>query len=208
MRRVFLGIILQFSVQMTGVSVIQYYAPEVFAAIGFTYEKTFLFQTINSVIALIAQALCILTVDRVSRSLTTETKQTSHRSFRFSVRPKATFDCMQHHVCRNFCCCDVSDVSRTERPLRLTPPFPSALQAKYPAEVKNTSAGYAFVIMTWIYNFFFSYGIGPLSWAYPVEIMNTATRAKGTALTSMSCWIANFFIVSSRQVSQVSVSRS
>ncbi|KAJ9113999.1 hypothetical protein QFC22_005817 [Naganishia vaughanmartiniae] len=130
LRRVFLGIILQFSVQMTGVSVIQYYAPEVFAAIGFSYEKTFLFQTINSVIALVAQVLCILTVDR----------------------------------------------------------------AKYPASVGNTSAGYAFVMMTWIYNFAFSYGIGPLSWAYPVEIMNTATRAKGTALTSMSCWIANFFI--------------
>ena len=75
--------------------------------------------------------------------------------------------------------------------------FPhSALQAKYPASANNTSAGYAFVVMTWIYNFFFSYGIGPLSWAYPVEIMNTATRAKGTAITSMSCWIANFFIVS------------
>jgi hypothetical protein len=51
---------------MTGVSVIQYYAPAIFAAIGFSYEKTFLFQTINSVIALVAQALCILTVDRVS----------------------------------------------------------------------------------------------------------------------------------------------
>ena len=66
LRRVFLGVILQFSVQMTGVSVIQYYAGDVFAAIGFSYEKTFLFQTINSVIALIAQALCILTIDRVS----------------------------------------------------------------------------------------------------------------------------------------------
>lgn len=74
--------------------------------------------------------------------------------------------------------------------------FCSALQACYPASKGNTSAGYAFVMMTWIYNFAFSYGIGPLSWAYPVEIMNTATRAKGTALTSMSCWIANFFIVS------------
>lgn len=50
---------------MTGVSVIQYYAGDVFKAIGFSYEKTFLFQTINSVIALVAQALCILTIDRV-----------------------------------------------------------------------------------------------------------------------------------------------
>jgi hypothetical protein len=35
---------LQFSVQMTGVSCIQYYAPQIFAAIGFSEEKTFLFQ--------------------------------------------------------------------------------------------------------------------------------------------------------------------
>lgn len=32
-----------------------------------------------------------------------------------------------------------------------------------------------------------------------MEIMNTATRAKGTAFTSMSCWIANFFIVCQRK---------
>ncbi|KAJ9092373.1 hypothetical protein QFC21_006875 [Naganishia friedmannii] len=155
LRRVFLGIILQFSVQMTGVSVIQYYAPDIFAAIGFSYEKTFLFQTINSVIALVAQALCILTVDKLGRRLPL--------------------------ISANLVSCACFAVA-------------TALQAKYPASVGNTSAGYAFVMMTWIYNFAFSYGIGPLSWAYPVEIMNTATRAKGTALTSMSCWIANFFI--------------
>ncbi len=44
MRRVFLGIILQFSVQMTGVSVIQYYSPQIFAALGFTTARTLLFQ--------------------------------------------------------------------------------------------------------------------------------------------------------------------
>jgi hypothetical protein len=33
-RRVFLGVALQFSVQMTGVSVIQYYSPTIFASIG------------------------------------------------------------------------------------------------------------------------------------------------------------------------------
>ncbi len=48
--------------------------------------------------------------------------------------------------------------------------------------------------MIWIFNFFFSAGIGPLSWAVPVEILNTSVRAKGTALTSMSCWVANFMI--------------
>lgn len=38
---------LQFSVQMTGVSCIQYYSPQIFAAIGFAKEKTFLFQVRN-----------------------------------------------------------------------------------------------------------------------------------------------------------------
>lgn len=33
--------------------------------------------------------------------------------------------------------------------------------------------------------------IGSLSWAYPVEIMNTAIRAKAVAITSMACWISS-----------------
>ncbi|BEI83789.1 hypothetical protein CcaverHIS002_0403930 [Cutaneotrichosporon cavernicola] len=36
--------------------------------------------------------------------------------------------------------------------------------------------------------------ISPLSWAYPVEIMNTPIGAKDTVRTSMACWIANFMI--------------
>ena len=65
--------------------------------------------------------------------------------------------------------------------------------------------------MTWIFNFFFSAGtygaidylfhthvcppaIGPLTWAYPVEIFTSATRAKATAITSSAAWISNFMI--------------
>jgi hypothetical protein len=43
-------------------------------------------------------------------------------------------------------------------------------------------------------NFLFSSCIGPLTWAYPVEIMNTGIRARGTALTSLSAWTGNFMI--------------
>jgi hypothetical protein len=43
-------------------------------------------------------------------------------------------------------------------------------------------------------NFAFSSAIGPISWAYPVEIMSTAIRAKGTAITSSAAWISNFMI--------------
>lgn len=48
--------------------------------------------------------------------------------------------------------------------------------------------------MVWIFQIFFSSGIGPLSWAYPVEIMNTSIRAKGFAVTTMACWLSNFMI--------------
>jgi hypothetical protein len=58
----------------------------------------------------------------------------------------------------------------------------------------DSSQARAFVAVNWLWNMIFSACIGPISWAYPVEIMNTAIRAKGTALTSMACWISNFMI--------------
>lgn len=38
----------------------------IFAAIGFAKEKTFLFKSINSIIALIAQGICVAFCDKVS----------------------------------------------------------------------------------------------------------------------------------------------
>lgn len=54
-RRLALGYILQFSVQMTGVSAIQYYSTTIFVTMGFTSSKILLFQSINSVIALVGE---------------------------------------------------------------------------------------------------------------------------------------------------------
>jgi hypothetical protein len=45
---------------------------------------------------------------------------------------------------------------------------------------------YVPVAFIYIFNFAFSSCIGPLTWVYPVEIMNTAIRAKATALTTMA----------------------
>ncbi|PWN48034.1 general substrate transporter [Violaceomyces palustris] len=154
-RKLMLGITIQFSVQMTGVSCIQYYAPAIFEEIGFDKRMTFLFQSVNSIIALIGEAACVLYIDRLGR----------RGPLIFSnVISGSTFA------------------------------VGTAIQAKYPASAKNTSASYAFVMMTWIFNFFFSAGIGPLGWAYPVEIFNTSIRAKATSITSMSSWISNFLI--------------
>ena len=62
-RRLFIAVSLQASVQMTGVSAIQYYSPAIFAQIGIATNDTLKYQGINSVIALIAQFLCILFID-------------------------------------------------------------------------------------------------------------------------------------------------
>ncbi|KAI0315550.1 general substrate transporter, partial [Amylostereum chailletii] len=51
-RRLMLGVILQFSVQMTGVSTIQYFSPQIFASIGIGAGLTLLLQACNSVVAI------------------------------------------------------------------------------------------------------------------------------------------------------------
>ncbi|KAJ5131874.1 hypothetical protein N7448_006032 [Penicillium atrosanguineum] len=69
-RRLFLCCALQASVQMTGVSAIQYYSVTIYEQIGISGEATLRYQAINSIIALIAQFLCILFIDRFGRRWT------------------------------------------------------------------------------------------------------------------------------------------
>jgi hypothetical protein len=66
-RRLALGYILQFSVQMTGVSAIQYYSTTIFTVMGFTANRILLFQSINSIIALIGEACCVIWIDATGR---------------------------------------------------------------------------------------------------------------------------------------------
>jgi sugar porter (SP) family MFS transporter len=66
-RRVFLACAIQGSVQMTGVSAIQYYSVEIYGQMGIKGDDTLKYQAISSIIALIAQALCILLIDKFGR---------------------------------------------------------------------------------------------------------------------------------------------
>ncbi|KAJ5893915.1 hypothetical protein N7495_005606 [Penicillium taxi] len=69
-RRLFLCCALQASVQMTGVSAIQYYSVTIYGQIGISGEDTLRYQAINSIIALIAQFLCMMLIDRAGRRWT------------------------------------------------------------------------------------------------------------------------------------------
>lgn len=66
-RRLFLACSIQASVQMTGVSAIQYYSPDIFAQIGIPGSKTLQYQGISSVLAIVAQFCCILFIDWTGR---------------------------------------------------------------------------------------------------------------------------------------------
>jgi len=66
-RRLFLACGLQASIQMTGVSAIQYYSVTIYGLMGIKGDDTLKYQAISSVLALIAQALCILFIDRFGR---------------------------------------------------------------------------------------------------------------------------------------------
>ncbi|KAK3315679.1 general substrate transporter [Apodospora peruviana] len=66
-RRLFLACAIQASIQMTGVSAIQYYSVAIYAKIGIAGDETLKYQAISSVIALVAQFLCVLFIDRIGR---------------------------------------------------------------------------------------------------------------------------------------------
>ena len=69
-RRLFIALALQASIQMTGVSAIQYYSVTIYGQIGISADNALKYQAINSVIALVAQSLCILLIDRFGRRWT------------------------------------------------------------------------------------------------------------------------------------------
>ncbi|RPD75600.1 general substrate transporter [Lentinus tigrinus ALCF2SS1-7] len=164
-RRLLLGVAIQFSIQLTGVSVIQYYAPLIFESIGIDTSTTLGLQSGNSVIALIGEACCIWFIDRLGRR-----------------GPFIWGNALSG----------------------LTFVIGTIIIAVYPASTNNHNASRAFVAMTWLFNLVFSSCLGPLSWAIPVEMFNSATRARATAITSSAAWISNFMIA---QVSPIAFDR-
>lgn len=52
---------------MTGVSAVQYYSVAIFGQIGIDPDSALKYQAINNVLALVAQAMCMLFVDRLGR---------------------------------------------------------------------------------------------------------------------------------------------
>ncbi|KAI8633981.1 MFS sugar transporter-like protein [Xylariaceae sp. FL1651] len=163
-RRLFLACSIQASIQLTGVSAIQYFSVPIFAQIGISADNALKYQAINSVLALIAQFACMLTIDRFGR------------------RPVL--------IIGNLVNCVTFIVV-------------AVLLALFPPESNSGgTAGWGFIIVTWLFNISFSYACGPLSWIIPAEIFDTHTRSKGVSIATMTSFAFNTLI---GQVTQIAV---
>lgn len=70
-----------------------------------------------------------------------------------------------------------------------------SLASKYETDwAANPSAGWACVVMIWLYIVNFAYGWGPCSWTLIAEIFPLSTRAKGTTIAASSNWMNNFAV--------------
>lgn len=67
LRRTTIVMMIQASCQMTGVSAIQYFSPQIFSQIGIQTSTTLLLQAVNAIIAFLGTAVCILVIDSVGR---------------------------------------------------------------------------------------------------------------------------------------------
>lgn len=124
---------IQASCQMTGVSAIQYFSPQIFgmipflftlpgivhanvstAQIGISTGRSLLFQAVNAIIAFAGTSVCIATIDSVGR------------------RPLEIYGCL--FLCMTFI-------------------VNAAIIKIYPAGTENTAAHWAFVVFTWLFNF-------------------------------------------------------
>ncbi|GKZ21086.1 hypothetical protein AbraIFM66951_002481 [Aspergillus brasiliensis] len=58
----------------------------------------------------------------------------------------------------------------------------------------HQAAGWAAVVMIWLYIFNFAYSWGPASWTLIAEIFPLSIRAKGTSISASSNWMNNFIV--------------
>ncbi|KAI1333722.1 MFS sugar transporter-like protein [Xylariaceae sp. FL0016] len=163
-RRLFLACALQAATQMTGVSAIQYFSVTIFAQIGISADNALKYQAINSILALIAQACCMLTIDKFGRRPVLITGN--------------LVNCLMFMIV-------------------------TILIAKFPPEANSgATAGWGFIIATWLWNISFSYACGPLSWIIPAEIFDTHTRSKAVSIATMTSFAFNTMI---GQVTEIAV---
>jgi len=151
--------------QWAGQNSVNYYAPQIFASIGFTARKNSLLASgIYGVVKLIATSLFIFFgVETLGRKL----------SLFISAMGMGTLFFI------------IGAILKTHPP----PATSANVAAPNPPPASKAMAA-----MLYIYVCFYSMGWGPLPWVYVSDIFPTRTRHYGLALASASQWLWNFVV--------------
>ncbi|GAM42406.1 hypothetical protein TCE0_044f16357 [Talaromyces pinophilus] len=67
LRRTILVMMIQAACQMTGVSAIQYFSPQIFAQIGIPTGTTLMLSAVNAIIAFLGTSVCIMIIESIGR---------------------------------------------------------------------------------------------------------------------------------------------
>ena len=155
LRRTIITMMIQASCQMTGISAIQYFSPQIFHQIGIPTSTTLLLTAVNAIIAFAGTTVCILVIDNIGR------------------RPLEIYG---------------------SAIMAVTYIINAIIIKVFPSNSTNTGAHWAFIVMTWLFNFVFFITGGPLSWALPAELFGTAMRTKGVSVGAMTSFAFNTMI--------------
>lgn len=155
LRRMILVTMIQAECQMTGISAIQYFAPQIFQQIGIPTSTTLLLTAVNAIIAFAGTSTCIMVIDSIGR------------------RPLEIWGAAI---------------------MTVTFIINAIIIKVFPASNPSTGAHWAFVVLTWIFNYVFFVTSGPLSWAIPAELFGTAMRTKGVSVGAMVSFAFNTMI--------------
>ncbi|KAJ3513674.1 hypothetical protein NLJ89_g2823 [Agrocybe chaxingu] len=163
--RFVIAFVIFFLQQWAGQNSVNYYAPQIFASIGFAARKNSLLASgIYGVIKVVATAVFIFFgIETLGRKLSLFVSAMGMGTLFFIIGA-----------------------------LLKTHP-PPALDANHPAP-SPPPASKAMAAMLYIYVCFYSMGWGPLPWVYVSEIFPTRTRHYGLALASSSQWLWNFVV--------------
>ncbi|KJA22452.1 hypothetical protein HYPSUDRAFT_67123 [Hypholoma sublateritium FD-334 SS-4] len=164
--RFFIAFFIFFLQQWAGQNSVNYYAPQIFAAIGFTARRNSLLASgIYGVVKVIATALFIFFfVESLGRKLSLFISAVGMGTLFFII----------------------GAILKTHPP----PAVPSG----QPPPTNPPPASKAMAAMLYIYVCFYSMGWGPLPWVYVSDIFSTGTRHHGLALASASQWLWNFVV--------------
>ncbi|KAF8889439.1 general substrate transporter [Gymnopilus junonius] len=163
--RFFIAFVIFLLQQWAGQNSVNYYAPQIFASIGFTDRKNSLLASgVYGVVKLVATSLFIFFgVETLGRKL----------SLFISAMGMGTLFFI------------IGAILKTHPP----PATSASVAAPNPPPASKAMAA-----MLYIYVCFYSMGWGPLPWVYVSDIFPTRTRHYGLAVASASQWLWNFVV--------------